>query len=418
MTTLRVLLIGAGGVGEAIARVAAGREWLEQMVVADYNSPRADQVARQARAAVAGSGHDDRFKSARVDASSAAAVTELARRHGADLVMNAVDPQFVMPIFDGALAAGTDYMDMANSLSRPHPDKPFERPGVKLGDEQFARAGEWERAGRLALLGMGMDPGLTDVFAAYAAKHLFDEVHEVHIRDGGDLEIPGFAFAPVFSIWTTIEECLNPPVVWSDGEWHTTEPFSGPEMFPFPDGVGDVECVNVEHEEVLLVPRWIPARKVTFKYALGSDFIDKLRTIHALGMDRTDKVRVKGVEVAPRDVLAAITPDPAGLGDRMVGRAIVGTWVIGRKDGAPREVFLYQTTDAQETWRRFGLGAVAWQTGFNPVIALELLASGAWSGTSVLAPEAFDPDPYLALLDKYGIHHAMVDMEPGRHRPT
>ena len=170
----------------------------------------------------------------------------------------------------------------------------------------------------------------------------------MHIRDGGDLAIPGFAFAPVFSIWTTIEECLNPPIVWDEGEWRTTEPFSAAENFPFPEGVGPVECVNVEHEEVLLVPRWLKPRRVTFKYALGSDFIEKLRTIHALGMDRVDKVSVKGAQVAPRDVLAAITPDPAQLGDRMTGRAIVGTWVIGRAgNGSPREVFLYQTTDAR-----------------------------------------------------------------------
>jgi saccharopine dehydrogenase (NAD+, L-lysine forming) len=408
---MRVLLIGAGGVGEAIARLAAGRQWLELMVVADYDIARAEQVVGSIE-------HPRQFAVGQIDASDSAAVVELALSNRVDVVMNAVDPQFVMPIFEGALAAGANYLDMAMSLSRPHPDRPFERPGVKLGDEQFERAANWERAGRLALVGMGMDPGLTDVFAAYAAKHLFDEVYEVHVRDGGDLAIPGFAFAPVFSIWTTIEECLNPPIIWSDGEWHTTEPFSAPEMFPFPEDVGEVECVNVEHEEVVLMPRRIPVRRATFKYALGSDFIEVLRTIHALGMDRTDKVFVKGAEVAPRDVLAAITPDPARLGDRMVGRAIVGTWVIGRRDGVAREVFLYQLTDAQETWHKFGLGAVAWQTGFNPVIAMELLASGAWSGSGVLGPEALDPDPYLGLLDAYGIHHAMVEMEPGRHRPT
>jgi saccharopine dehydrogenase-like NADP-dependent oxidoreductase len=328
-----------------------------------------------------------------------------------------------MPIFDGALAAGTNYMDMAVSLSRSNAEAPYKKPGVMLGDEQFAKAAEWERSGKLALVGMGMDPGLTDVFAAYAVKHLFDEggVDEVHVRDGGDLAIPGFAFAPVFSIWTTIEECLNPPLIWDNGEWHTTEPFSAPEMFPFPEGIGEVECVNVEHEEVVLVPRFLPGgapKRASFKYALGSDFIDKLKTIHALGMDRTDKVRVKSADVAPRDVLAAITPDPAKLGDRMVGRAIVGTWIIGRKDGQPREVFLYQMTDAQACWREFGLGAVAWQTGFNPVIAMELLARGQWTGTGVLAPEAVDPDPYLALLDTHGIHHAIAEMEPGRYAPT
>jgi len=323
-----------------------------------------------------------------------------------------------MPIFAGALEADAHYMDMAMSLSRPDPERPFERPGLKLGDEQFAMHDAWLGRGKLALVGMGMDPGLTDVLAAHAAKHDFDDVHEVHVRDGGDLEIPGYAFAPVFSIWTTIEECLNPPIVWEDGDWHTTEPFSAPESFPFPEGIGPVECVNVEHEEVLLVPRWLETRKATFKYALGSDFIDKLKTIHALGMDRTDRVSVKGVEVAPRDVLAAITPDPITLGDKFRGRAIVGTWVLGTKDGRPRETFAYQMADAEEIWRMTGLQVVGWQTGFNPTVAMELLATGAWSGAGVLGPEAFDPDPYLALLDLHGIHHAVVEMEPGAHRPT
>jgi saccharopine dehydrogenase-like NADP-dependent oxidoreductase len=408
---MRVLLVGVGTVGEAIARLSAQGSWCEVMILADHDLRRAEAVA-------AAIGQPERFKPVRIDAADRAAVTGLAQRHAVDLVMNSVDPTFVMPVFEGALAAGVHYMDMATSLSRPHPERPFELPGVKLADEQFARAADWEHAGRLALLGMGMDPGLTDVFAAYAAKHLFDEVTEVHVRDGGDLVIEGYAFAPVFSIWTTIEECLNPPIIWEDGAWHTTEPFSGLERFPFPEGVGPVECVNVEHEEVILVPRRLPARRVTFKYALGSDFIDTLRTIHALGMDRTDRVRVKGVEVAPRDVLAAITPDPATVGARMTGRAIVGTWVIGTRDGAPREVFLYQMTDARTVWQETGLGAVAWQTGFNPVMAMELLASGAWSGTGVLVPEDLDPDPYLALLDRRGIHHAMAEMEPGAHRPT
>jgi saccharopine dehydrogenase-like NADP-dependent oxidoreductase len=408
---MRVLLIGVGTVGEAIARISAQSDWCEAMILADYDLTRARTLADSL-------GDPERFPAIQLDARDAATVAEAARAHRADLVMNAVDPQFVMPIFRGALEADAHYMDMACSLSKPHPDRPFELPGLKLGDEQFALAHAWEARGKLALVGMGMDPGLTDVFAAHAAKHSFDEVHEVHVRDGGDLEIPGYAFPPVFSIWTTIEECLNPPVIWADGDWHTTEPFSAPEKFPFPEGIGPVECVNVEHEEVLLVPRWVDARKVTFKYALGSDFIDKLKTIHALGMDRTDKVAVKGVEVSPRDVLAAITPDPISLGDKFRGRAIVGTWVIGTKDGKPRETFAYQMADAQEIWAKHHLQVVGWQTGFNPTIAMELLATNAWSGAGVRGPEAFDPDPYLSLLDLHGIHHAVVEMEAGAHRPT
>ncbi len=411
---MRILLVGVGTVGESIARLAAAHPWCETMVLADYDAARAEALQ-------ASLGDAERFPVEHIDARDRAAVAALARRHRSDLVMNAVDPQFVMSLFEGALEAGIHYMDMANSLSVPHPTEPYSRPGVKLGDEQFTRHDEWERSGRLALLGMGMDPGLTDVFARYAHNHLFDEVHEVHVRDGGDLAITGYAFAPVFSIWTTIEECLNPPVVWDaeQGGWITTEPFSAPEAFPFPEGIGPMECVNVEHEEVLLVPRSMPdVRRVTFKYALGADFIDKLKTIRDLGMDRTDKVSVKGVEVAPRDVLAAITPDPITLGDRMVGRAMVGTWVIGRKDGRPREVFLYQRCDAQEVWARYGVQVVGWQTGFNPVVAMELLETGAWSGAGVFGPEAFDPDPYLAILDRDGIHWGMHEMEPGAHQPT
>jgi saccharopine dehydrogenase (NAD+, L-lysine-forming) len=411
---MRILLVGVGTVGEAIARMCAQRAWCETMVLADYDLARASALAAQL-------GDPGRFPVERIDAGDSAAVAELARRHGVDLVMNAVDPRFVMPVFDGALSAGTNYMDMATSLSRPHPGDPFRLPGVKLGDEQFARAAEWERAGRLALVGMGMDPGLTDLFAAYAARHLFDEVEEVHVRDGGDLHIPGYAFAPVFSIWTTIEECLNPPVEWSGAasDWITTEPFSAPEAFPFPEGIGPVECVNVEHEEVLLVPRYLKGlRRVTFKYALGSDFIAKLQFLHDIGLDRVEPVKVRGVDVSPRDLVAAVVPDPISLGDKMVGRAIVGTWVIGQKDGKPREVFLYQMADAAETLRSTGSQVVGWQTGFNAVLAMELLATGVWSGSGVHAPEAFDPVPYLALMDRYGIHHAMVEMEPGAHRPT
>jgi saccharopine dehydrogenase-like NADP-dependent oxidoreductase len=408
---MRILLIGVGTVGEAIARLAADRDWCEVMVLADVDASRAGALAERL-------GDPRRFPAISLDASSAEAVSAAARQHAVDLVMNAVDPRFVMPIFEGALAAGVDYMDMANSLSKAHPERPFSVPGLKLGDEQFARAEAWEASGRMALLGMGMDPGLTDVFAAHAARHLYDEIDEVHIRDGGDLHIPGYAFAPVFSIWTTIEECLNPPIVWQDGAWHTTEPFSAPEAFPFPEGIGPVECVNVEHEEVLLVPRALDVRKVTFKYALGADFIEKLKFLHDIGLDRTEKVTVRGVEVSPRDVVAAVVPDPIGMGDKMRGRAIVGTWVIGRKDGKPRETFHYQMADAQETMERYGSQVVGWQTGFNPVIAMELMATGAWSGSGVLIPEQLDPDPYLALLDRYGIHHAVTEMEPGAHTAT
>jgi saccharopine dehydrogenase-like NADP-dependent oxidoreductase len=319
-----------------------------------------------------------------------------------------VDPRFVMPLFQGAFAAGADYLDMAMSLSRPHAEAPHERTGVKLGDEQFAVAGDWEAAGRLALVGVGVEPGLSDVFARYAADQLFSEIDEVGVRDGADLEVVGPdgepAFAPSFSIWTTIEECLNPPVIWEkDRGWFTTAPFSEPEVFEFPAGIGPVECVNVEHEEVLLIPRWVDAKRVTFKYGLGEEFIAVLKTLHRLGLDRTDPVLVGGVEVSPRDVVAACLPDPATLGDRMRGKTCAGTWVAGRgKDGQDRAVYLYHVVDNEWSMKEYGAQAVVWQTAINPVVALELLATGTWKGTGVLGPEAFEPTAFLDLLTDYG----------------
>ncbi|MEU4217227.1 saccharopine dehydrogenase C-terminal domain-containing protein [Actinoplanes sp. NPDC026623] len=393
---MRVLLVGAGGVGAAAAGIAARRDFYERFVVADRDLARA-------QAAVAGL-ESRGFAAARLDASSATAVAALCREHGITHVLNAVDPRFVMPIFDGAYAAGADYLDMAMSLSHPHAEQPYLLTGVKLGDEQFAAAGRWLDAGRLALVGMGVEPGLSDVFARYAADHLFSRIDEIGIRDGGNLVVEGYDFAPSFSVWTTIEECLNPPVIWEAGRgWFTTEPLSEPEIFDFPGGIGEVECVHVEHEEVLLIPRWVDARRVTFKYGLGKEFIDVLKTLHKLGLDRTAPVSVGGVSVSPRDVVAACLPDPAGLGHRMTGSTCAGTLVTGAdRDGDPLTVYLYHVVDNEWSMREYGSQAVVWQTAVNPVIALELLATGSWRGAGVLGPEAFDAVPFLDKLVEYG----------------
>ena len=394
---MRILVVGSGGVGDAVARIAARRSFFEVMVMADYDLTRAE-------ASVAAAGGGERFVAAHVDASDPASVAALAREHGITHVLNAVDPRFVMGVFEGAFAAGADYLDMAMSLSHPHPENPYGDVGVKLGDEQFAQAPQWEAAGRLALVGIGVEPGLSDVFARYAADHLFSEIDELGTRDGANLVVRDEdgqeIFAPSFSIWTTIEECLNPPVIWEkDREWYTTAPFSEPEVFEFPEGIGPVECVNVEHEEVLLMPRWVDAKRVTFKYGLGDEFIGVLKTLHALGLDRTAPVRVKGVEVSPRDVVAAVLPDPATIGPRMTGKTCAGLYVTGTgTDGQPRRTYLYHVVDNEWSMANYGAQCVVWQTAINPVVALELLATGAWSGTGVRGPESFDAVPFLDLL--------------------
>jgi saccharopine dehydrogenase-like NADP-dependent oxidoreductase len=398
---MRILLVGAGGVGSAIAGIAARRDFAD-LVIADYDLARAQRAAAGKSTAI------------RLDARDQAAVAAAIEAHHCDVLMNATDPRFVLPLFSAALAAGVHYLDMAMSLSAPDADEPYRRCGVKLGDEQFAAAGRWEQAGKLALVGMGVEPGLSDVFARYAADRLFSKIDEIGVRDGANLVVAGYDFAPTFSIWTTIEECLNPPVIWErDRGWFTTEPFSEPETFTFPAGIGRVECVNVEHEEVLLMPRWVDADRVTFKYGLGSEFIGVLQTLHKLGLDSTSPVRAGEVTVSPRDVVAACLPDPATLGDRMSGLTCAGTWVTGTgTDGAPREVYLHHVVDNAWSMAEYGSQAVVWQTAVNPVVALELIDSGAWSGAGVLGPEALPADPFLELLADYGSPWACEERTP------
>jgi saccharopine dehydrogenase (NAD+, L-lysine-forming) len=406
---VKILVVGAGGVGSAFAPIALRRDFAEKIVFADHDESRAQRVVEQY-------GRDGRLAAARVEASDPASVAEVASAHGCDAVLNAVDPRFVPGVFEGSLRADATYVDMAMSLSVPDPVEPHKRTGVKLGDAQFAQAEKWEARGQLALVGCGVEPGLSDVFARYAADHLFETIDECGVRDGSNLVVEGHDFAPGFSIWTTIEECLNPPVIWEkDRGWYTTPPFSEPEVFTFPEGIGPVECVNVEHEDVILIPRWVDCQRVTFKYGLGDEFIEVLKTLHKLGLDGKERIRVGDAEIAPRDVVAAALPDPMTLGDKMTGRTCAGTWITGTgKDGAPREVYLYHVVDNEETYGRDGAQAVVWQAAINPVIALELLATGVWSGAGVLGPEAFDPVPFLDLLKgEYASPWGMQERTPG-----
>ncbi len=393
---MKVLLVGVGGVGEAIAVMAARRPWLEKMVLADYNKARAEEVQAKIK-------DPARFPVEFIDARKIEMIEKLAKKYKVDLIMNACDPSFNETIFDAAYNAGCNYMDMAMTLSHPHPKTPYSKTGVKLGDYQFERAKQWKEKGLLALLGLGVEPGMADVFAKYAATHLFDEVDEVNVRDGANLIVKGYDFAPNFSIWTTIEECLNPPVIWEKGKkWFTTEPFSEKEVFEFPGGIGNVECVNVEHEEVLLVPRYIKCNRVTFKYGLGDEFIGILKTLHLLGLDNKDPIKVGKVEVAPRDVVAACLPDPAHLGPLMEGQTCAGTWVKGKKDGKEKNVYLYQVADNKWSMKKFGCQVVVTQTAFNAVIGMELLSKGIWKATGVEGPEYFDPVPFMDLMAEFG----------------
>lgn len=404
---MNILIIGAGGVGASMLSILETRDFFTRVTIADINQHRA-------QAAVDALDDPSRFTAIHLNAGNREEVARCIRETQPTIVVNACDPRLNDPIFTACEAEGVHYMDMALSLSKPHPEDPFNLVGVPLGDSQWAAHERWKAKNILALVGMGVEPGLANVFARYAYEHLFDVVEEIGVRDGSNLSIDGYDFAPTFSIWTTLEECLNPPVVWEKSRGlYTTECFSEPEIFHFPAGIGPVECVNVEHEEVLMVPREIPCDRVTFKYGLGAEFINWLKTFAYLGLDSTEKIKVGDAHVAPRDVLAALLPAPSQLGHLMHGKTCAGTWVRGTLDGKAREIYMYHVADNDTTMREWGAQAVLWQTAVCPVVALELIARGDWAGRGVKGPEAFDPIPFLNLLGAYGAHHGVLEMGPG-----
>ena len=401
---MRALVIGAGGVGSAIANIASRKSFITELVIADYDASKAHAVTQKIQ--------DPRFTSVEVDAGDLATLEGLIRKVNPDVVVNAVDPRFVMNIFNAAKNVGVNYIDMALSLSIAHPTDPFNKVGVKLGDDQFAQHDQWLSQGNFALIGIGIEPGMSDIFARYAQDYLFSEIDAVTILDGSSLTVDGYEFAPSFSIWTTIEECLNPPLIWNEG-WHTTKPFTGAVTFDFPEGIGLVECVDVEHEEVALIPQKIKAKKVAFKYGLGNDFIEKLKTIHALGLSNKQKVNYRGMEIAPRDFLASLLPDPATIGPVMHGKTCAGAHVVGlNKEGKPYACYIYNVVDNEWSMKNYGDQAVVWQTAINPVMAMELIANGTWKPAGVVGPEWLEPKPFLDLIESYGSSWHIRDEDP------
>ena len=402
---MKALVIGAGGVGSAIANIASRKSFITEMVIADYDLARAQAVTSKI--------NDSRFSALGVDAGDLAALEGLIRKIAPDVVVNAVDPRFVMNIFNAAKNVGVNYIDMAMSLSVAHPTDPFNKVGVMLGDDQFATSADWEKQGNFALVGIGIEPGMSDIFARYAQDYLFSEIDAVTILDGSNLTVDGYEFAPSFSIWTTIEECLNPPLIWENGGFHTAKPFTGGVTFDFPEGIGPVECVDVEHEEVVLIPKKVNAKKVTFKYGLGNDFIEKLKTIHALGLAKKEKVNYRGMEIAPRDFLASLLPDPAKIGPMMHGKTCAGAHIAGKdKEGKAYACYIYNVVDNDWSMKNYGDQAVVWQTAINPVIALELIANGTWKPLGVVGPEWLEPKPFLDLIEEYGSSWHIRDEDP------
>ena len=417
---MKVLIVGSGGVGESTTAIAKrrdpGGELFETMVLADYD-------LAKAQAASARMGDEKRFPAERVDAADVDAVVALCAKYDVDVLCSFLPVEFNPYTLQAALTARVHHMDASTTLSVPHPTDPFNQANVVLGQDEIALSGEFENIGKLGLMGIGVEPGMADWYCRYAADHFFDEIDEIGVRDGANLEIPGFkGISFGFSIWMTIEECTNPAVVWErDRGFYTVPPLSDPEPFYLPEGIGWVDVAHVEHEEVLHVG-WFKdllkgVKKATFKYALGDEFIQAMEVFTSVNMHSLKPVSVRGMEVRPRDVIEAAAPDPNEIGKRYVGQSCAGTWVRGRKDGRERQVYLYQVVDNQECVALFGTQGVVAQTAFPGVIALELLATGKLAGykgnpeAGVFPAQAFTCDDFVGLQKEYGFPGGMLEMD-------
>lgn len=415
---MKMLLVGAGAVGESILRILQVRDpegkWLEKVVVGDYDFDRAKEVCEH----LAG---DKRFTPQQLNAKNTNELVEIIRKQDCNFVMDAAAPFVSNNIFDAAYEAGADYVSMGTwSVPYDPPiygtlEESFSEPMSKYN---FDRHEQWKEKGNMACICLGIDPGVVDVFAKFAAEYLFDELKEIHVKDGGNLEIPSAGEDDItfgFNVWTVLDECINPNVEWDKEKGYITDvPFAGEEVFEMPAGVGPNTMVKIEHEETVLMPRFLEKyglEKCTFKISLDENLMQALKVITALGLRSLEPLEVNGVKVVPRDIVAACAPQPKDIGDEMIGKMCVGIHCKGIKDGKEREIFMYQPFDNQESMKRWNMQAVVAQTGFGAAVGIELIGRGIWKDAGVFAPEYFDPIPYLEIMDEAGFEYGFVEMD-------
>jgi len=385
---VKVLVLGAGAVGTVSALKFAQDAMLEKLVIADAVSARASLLADRL--------NDARVTAISLNAGDRLAVVNALRQFGITLVLNAALPATNIDVMHACLQAGCDYIDLASAGT--------DADGIPKMDDQFALDAEFKAAGRLALLGMGADPGTTNVYAAYAAKHLLDVVTELRVRDGDNSICTGHdGFIAAFSPWVMIDECLCKAVSYRGGRYYLEEPLTGLEPFDFPE-LGVLNCYYVDHEESRTLPRFFPAAQtVDFKLCMDDVTVETLRVMKRLGLSRKDRVQVGDHSIVPRDLVVALLPDPRDLAGRMRGKTCVGTLAKGFKNGEPKAYYIYNVTDHETVFKELGVQATAYQTGIPPVIAARLIAQGVWRGTGVMSPEQFNPDPFLEQLVREGM---------------
>jgi saccharopine dehydrogenase (NAD+, L-lysine forming) len=383
----RVLIVGAGGVGQVVAhKCAQVPEVFEHITLASRTLAKCERIAAQIGRPI---------DTAQVDADDVPQMTALIRRVRPDVVVNVALPYQDLHIMDACLEAGVDYLDTANY--EPLDVAKFEYRWQWAYHERF------RSRGRMALLGSGFDPGVTNVFTAWLAKHEFDEIETLDIIDA-NAGAHGQPFATNFNPEINIREVTAEGRYWEGGEWKTTPPLSVSRMYEFPEGIGPMKIYLLYHEELESIAKNFPTlKRARFWMTFSENYLTHLRVLGNVGMTRIDPVMFEGREIVPIKFLKALLPDPASLGPLTKGRTCIGCLVRGRKDGREKVVFLYNICDHEACYREVGSQAISYTTGVPAMIGAKLMVTGKWRGQGVFNMEQFDPDPFMDALNRHGL---------------
>jgi saccharopine dehydrogenase (NAD+, L-lysine-forming) len=391
------LIIGAGGVGSVVThKCAMAKRDFEHITLASRTLARCEKIQSEVEAM-----HGRRIDIARVDADNVPETAALIRKVKPDVVINVALPYQDLTIMDACLEAGVDYLDTANY--EPRDVAKFEYKW------QWAYKERFQKAGRMALLGAGFDPGVTNVFCAYAQKHLFDEIHSIDIVDC-NAGSHGKAFATNFNPEINLREVTQNGRYWENGRWVETKPMEISQTFDFP-GVGDRKAYLIYHEELeSLVLHIKGLKRIRFWMTFGDEYLTHLRVLQNVGMTRIDPVDYKGTKVVPMEFLKCLLPDPASLAQGYTGKTSIGCIFEGKKNGKPKKTFLYNICDHGECYKEVHAQAVSYTTGVPAMVAAMMMVRGQWKQTGVLHVEQMNPNPFLEELGKHGLPWHVKDL--------
>jgi saccharopine dehydrogenase (NAD+, L-lysine-forming) len=390
-----VLIVGAGGVGQVVAHKCAQLpEVFSHIVLASRTLEKCRRIAAQIARPV---------ETAQVDADDVAQMTALIQRVRPDVVINVALPYQDLHIMDACLAGGADYVDTANY--EPLDVAKFEYKW------QWAYRERFRSRGRMALLGSGFDPGVTNVFTAWLAKHEFDTIETLDIIDA-NAGAHGQPFATNFNPEINIREVTAEGRYWEGGEWKTTAPLSVSRMYDFPEGIGPMKIYLLYHEELESIAKNFPTlRRARFWMTFSENYLTHLRVLQNVGMTRIDPVVFQGREIVPIQFLKALLPDPASLGPLTKGRTCIGCLVRGKQGGRDKVAFLYNICDHEACFREVGSQAISYTTGVPAMIGAKMMVTGKWRGEGVFNMEEFDPDPFMEDLNRYGLPWALQTLD-------